>query len=220
MAELADEDRLPWLQEVEDEDTTGAISATKIAIGAVVVVVALAAVAGTTFWLGRDAAPAGGEPELIAAPETPYKVRPDDPGGLDLSSESGTAFATSAGEDPDARLDTDKLDDVAPRIAVSEPAPAPARPAPEPAADTPAPAATAAATVQLGAYSSRAKAETGWALLSSRFSQVAALDKQIVEARIDGRTLYRLRAGAGDRATAKAACDALAAAGESCVIVN
>ena len=217
MADLADEDRLPWLQEVEDEDSSSAISATKIAIGAAIVIALLAAVAGTTFMLGRDAAPAtDGEPELIAAPDTPYKVRPDDPGGLDLSEDSGTAFATSAGEDPDARLDTGRLGEQAPRIEVEEPDPAPPAVAddPEPAA------ATAVATVQLGAYSSRAKAETGWALLSSRFPEVAALDKRIVEATVNGQRLFRLRAGAADADAARSACNALDAAGESCVIVN
>ncbi|WP_343343652.1 SPOR domain-containing protein [Sphingomicrobium sp. XHP0239] len=216
MADIADEDRLPWLQEVEDDDSSGAISATKIAIGAAIVIALLAAVAGTTFWLGRDATTgtATGEPELIAAPNTPYKIRPDDPGGLDLSEDSGTAFATSAGEDPDARLDTERLGEQAPRIEVEEPASEPATPA------TPEPGAAPPALVQLGAYSSRAKAETGWALLSSRFPEVAALDKRIVAATVNGQQLYRLRAGAPDAAAARSACAALDAAGESCVIVN
>ena len=50
-----------------------------------------------------------GPPELISAPSGPYKVKPTNPGGLDISSESETAFETSAGEDKDAQLDTSKL---------------------------------------------------------------------------------------------------------------
>ena len=43
-----------------------------------------------------------GPPELIQAQPGPYKVKPPNPGGLDISAESETAFETSAGEDRDA----------------------------------------------------------------------------------------------------------------------
>ena len=36
-------------------------------------------------------------------------MKPPNPGGLDISAESQTAFETSAGEDRDAQLDTSKL---------------------------------------------------------------------------------------------------------------
>ncbi|WP_265564339.1 SPOR domain-containing protein [Sphingomicrobium arenosum] len=218
---MSDEERLPWLEAVEDQEAPKAISATKIAVGAGLVVAGLAAVGVTTFMIGRE--DAGGAPVLIEAPEEPYKTRPDDPGGLDLSEDSGTAHATSVGEDPDAQLDTSKLRDDTPRIAVApEPEPAPA-PAPTPARPDSAPTPTPAASgplVQLGAYSTRAKAETGWALLSSRFPEVAALTKVIQEATVNGNTVYRLRARAADAGTARSACNALDAAGEACVIVN
>ncbi|MCJ7421652.1 SPOR domain-containing protein [Sphingomicrobium astaxanthinifaciens] len=222
--DASEEERLPWLEAVEDQAGPRPISARKMAVGAGLVVTGLVAVGLTTFLLGRE--DAGGAPPLIEAPETPYKTRPADPGGLDLSDDSGTAHATSVGEDPDAQLDTAKLAEEAPRIAVAEPAPAPATrpsaPAPRPApAPAPAPAATASGPlVQLGAYSTRAQAETGWALLSTSYDKVAALEKLIVEAEVGGRTLYRLRARAADAAAARAACAALEAAGESCVVVR
>ena len=56
-------------------------------------------VAATFFWLGRRETPVAGPPELIHAPPGPYKVKPPNPGGLDISAESQTAFETSAGED-------------------------------------------------------------------------------------------------------------------------
>ncbi|MBB3764343.1 SPOR domain-containing protein [Sphingomicrobium lutaoense] len=219
-----DEDRLPWLEAVDDEDAPRAISAGKMTAFIAVVLVAMGLVAATMFWLGRNDETVGGAPELIAAPDTPIKVKPDDPGGLDVDGDSETAFATSAGEEPDARIDEEKLVE-APVIAVKEPAPAPPKPAPRAAPSEPEPAAPAAAApsgpqVQLGAYSTLAKAETGWVLLSSNFPEVAALKKNIVEARVNGRKLYRLRAVAPDRAAAQAACDALKADGESCVPVN
>lgn len=225
-----DEDRLPWLEAVDDEDAPRAISAGKMTAFIAIVLLALGLIAATMFWIGRSDDRVGEAPEVIAAPDTPIKVKPDDPGGLDVDGDSETAFATSAGEETDARIDEEKLVE-APVIAVEKPAPAPPKPAPkapaasQPAASAPAPASQPAAApsgpqVQLGAYSTIAKAETGWVLLSSNFPEVAALKKNIVEARVGGRTLYRLRAIAPDSDAARAACAALRAGGESCVPVN
>ena len=103
------DEQLPWLQPVEDEDEPRALSARKMLAALVVVLLAALIVAGTFFWLGRRDSATGGAPELIQAPPGPYKVKPPNPGGLDISSESETAFETSAGEDRDAQLDTSKL---------------------------------------------------------------------------------------------------------------
>ena len=103
------EDQLPWLQPVEDEDEPRGLSARKMLAAALVVLMAAAIVAATFFWLGRRETPVAGPPELIRAPQGPYKVKPPNPGGLDISAESQTAFETSAGEDRDAQLDTSKL---------------------------------------------------------------------------------------------------------------
>lgn len=225
---MAEEERLPWLEAVEDEDAPSGISTTKMATAIGVVLVAAIGVAGTMYWVGQQAPATDGAPPVIEAPDEPYKVRPDDPGGLDIAGESETAFATSAGEDPDAQLDQRGLKE-APRIAVSEPAtPAPApRPTP-PKADplaptTPAPAPAPAASgpkVQLGSFTSRAQAEAAWVLLASNHSQIGAMRKSIEEARVDGRTYYRVRGIAADRDAARSACAALQAAGEVCVVVN
>lgn len=225
-----DED-LPWLAAVDDEDGPKAISAGKMTALIGVVIVAMALVAGTMFWVGRSEGPVGGEPELIAAPEGPYKVRPDDPGGLDVAGDSETAYATSAGVETDAQLDEEKLAE-APVIAVepeSEPAPAPPREEPRPSPDsreaveTPVRQADAVpdgVSIQLGAYTRRTQAEAAWVLLSSRFPEVAALEKYVTQARVNGKNYFRLRAAAPDRAAANAACNALKAGGESCVPVN
>ncbi len=66
-------------------------------------------VAGTFFWLGHRGSEVSGPPELIRAPSDPYKIKPPNPGGLNISAESQTAFETSAGEDKDSQLDTSKL---------------------------------------------------------------------------------------------------------------
>src|SRR4051794_8303669 len=100
---------LPWLTPVEDEDEPRGISARKMFAALVVVLLAAMIVAATFFWLGRRNTVVSGPPELIHAPAGPYKVKPTNPGGLDISAESQTAFETSAGEDRDAQLDTSKL---------------------------------------------------------------------------------------------------------------
>jgi hypothetical protein len=187
------------------------------------VLAAAAIVAGTMFWLGRRDPVVTGAPELIRAEPGPYKVKPDDPGGLDVAGDSETAYSTSAGEDPDAALDVRKLPQE------MQPLPAPAEDAPpkkippnekrEPAPDDSAPASPSGPTVQLGAYASTVKADTAWNLLSGRFPEVAALKKTVVTATVKGKPFYRLRASGSSEQT-RAACVALRAAGESCLVVN
>ena len=221
-----DDQGLPWLEAVDDEDGPRGISAKKMFVALMMVVVAAAIVAGTFFWLGRRDSVIEGAPELIRAETTPYKTRPDDPGGLDVAGESQTAFETSAGEDPDAALDMNKLPQ---GVDLPPPAPipgAPVEPAPKriPPNETREPApddapTTPGPTIQLGAYASTIKAETAWAMLSGRFPEVAALDKSVVSATVNGKAIHRLRA-VGSAAQTRAACTAMKAAGESCLEVN
>ena len=221
-----DDQGLPWLEAVDDEDGPRGISAKKMFVALMMVVVAAAIVAGTFFGLGRRDSVIEGAPELIRAETTPYKTRPDDPGGLDVAGESQTAFETSAGEDPDAALDMNKLPQ---GVDLPPPAPipgAPVEPAPKriPPNETREPApddapTTPCPTIQLGAYASTIKAETAWAMLSGRFPEVAALDKSVVSATVNGKAIHRLRA-VGSAAQTRAACTAMKAAGESCLEVN
>src|SRR3954463_8214928 len=66
-------------------------------------------VAVTFFWLGQRGVEVGGAPELIRAEPGPYKIKPPNPGGLDVAGESQTAFETSAGENKDAQIDLNAL---------------------------------------------------------------------------------------------------------------
>ena len=216
------EDQLPWLQPVEDEDEPRGLSARKMLAALLVVMLAALIVAMTFFWLGRREAPVVGPPELIHAPPGPYKVKPPNPGGLDISAESETAFETSAGEDRDARLDTSKLasgaDAKLPEAPKPDVAAEPAKPpvaAAEPAA---APKATGGtgSVIQLGAFANKAQAERAWTALSSRFPSVAALNKMIVPFPRG----IRLRAGAASAADARQVCETLKAAGENCFVAQ
>src|SRR4051794_1456127 len=127
---------LPWLAPVDDVDEPRGVSARRMLAALVVVLLAAAIVAATFFWLGNRETNGSGPPQLIKAPPGPYKVRPPNPGGLDIASESQTAFETSAGEDKDSQLDTAKLAQVQ--------APAPTPKAKQPAKPVKAPAAPAA----------------------------------------------------------------------------
>lgn len=213
-----DNESLPWLEPVDDEDSPRGVSARKMLAALLMVGLAVAIIAGTTFYLGRQSGGAG-PPELIRAEAGPYKVRPDDPGGLDVAGDSGTAFATGAGEDQDAQLDVGKMIEPPPPLPPKEgepKPPPPPEPKPEPKPEVPATSGAPGPVIQLGAYGSTAKAETAWRMLSSRFPAIGGLTKQIVP--YSGG--YRLRAGAGSAAEAKAACAAVTAGGENCFVVR
>ena len=221
-----DDQSLPWLEAVENEDGPRAISARKMLVALMLVLLAGATVAATMFWLGRQDPAVSGAPELIRAEPGPYKVKPADPGGLDVAGDSETAFSTSAGEDPDSALDVRKLPaDMTPLPVgtpqqAAPPKPAPPKEARAPGAAQPAvPATPSGPTIQLGAYASTVKADTAWKLLSGRFPEVAALNKVVVTATVGGKSVHRLRASGSSDQT-KAACAALRAAGESCLVVN
>ena len=80
----------------------------------------------------------------------------------------------------------------------------------------PAPSGAPGSVVQLGAYRNAAQAERAWTSLSTRFPSVAAMRKLVVP--YSGG--YRLRAAAASPDAARAACQALEAAGESCFVAR
>jgi hypothetical protein len=208
---------LPWLEPVEDEDEPPALSARKMGAAILVVLLAAALVAGTLFWLGRgDASEGTGAPELIKAEPGPVKIKPENPGGIDVAGDSETAFATGAGEDVDGQLDLNAV----PEEAIARPQPKQeAAPAAEetPDAKPAVPSTPAAANqVQLGFYGSAAEAEAAWKTLSSRFPAIAGAGKIVVPYQSG----QRLRAGFASPAEARAACQLLKAAGDACFVVR
>jgi hypothetical protein len=215
-----DDGQLPWLTAVEDEDEPRGVSARKMLAVLLVVLLAAALVAATFFWLGSRNSDGNGAPELIKADPAPYKIRPPNPGGLDVAGDSETAFETSAGEDKDAQLDLSKAKEVAVVTPKEEPKPAATAEAkpPKPAATEQPPKATGGtgSVVQLGAFANKAQAERAWSALSARFPSVAAATKMIVP--FPGG--IRLRAGAASPADAHQVCQTLKAAGENCFVAQ
>jgi cell division septation protein DedD len=218
-----DDGQLPWLQAVDDEDEPRGVSARKMLAVLLVVLLAGAIVAGTFFWMGRRDVDVSGPPELIRAEPGPYKVKPANPGGLDVAGESQTAFETSSGADNDAQLDLNAVAEEpvakAPREA-QQAAPKPTAPA-----ETKSPPATepeakptggSGSVIQLGAFANQAQAERAWSALSVRFPTIAAMNKMIIP--FSGG--IRLRAGAASPADARQACQTLKAAGENCFVAQ
>jgi len=259
-----DEDRLPWLEPVDEVDEGEGPSPLKLALAVVVALVAISLVVGGVVWLRGRGGEESGAPGTIAAPEGEYKVRPGDPGGMQVAGQGDAVPGVTQGNDgnapidfsavpeepvdrvttadaavgnvqlppstapsaaPQPRLNPPKPAAAAPKpaqVAIATPVPAaakPATPAPKPA--TPAPTAAPAAsgggsTVQLGAFSSEAKANAAWSALAGRFGFLGGLSKQVIPVQSGGKTLYRLRAGGADGST----CGKLKVAGESCTVVN
>jgi hypothetical protein len=217
------EDRLPWLEAVEEEEGDSP-SITKLVAAIVIGLVAIGVIVGGLFWLGNRGQDATGE--VIAAPEGDYKVRPANPGGMNVTGEGDVSAAASAGQQPQGNLNVNAVPEAPVTAAPQVPAaaPRPAAPAPAPAtAPSPAPRSAPAqpaapgGTIQLGAFSSGGAANGAWASLSGRFRYLAPLSHSVVTAEVNGRTYYRLRAsGPG----ASNVCHRLQAAGETCAVVN
>lgn len=225
---LDNDDRLPWLEAVEEEGGESGPSALKLIVAVLIGLAAIGGIVGGIFWMGNRGGGDGGAPEVIAAPNGPYKVKPESPGGMTVEGQGETAFDAAQGGTPNASIDTSAVSETPVTAQPKAPAPADKAPpllkAPEatnaPAATPEAPAAPAAAgggaTIQLGAFPSGAAAEKAWKALSGRFGYLAPLSHNVVVAQVNGKTYYRLRAsGAG----AAGICGRLKVAGEQCLKV-
>ena len=236
---LQDEDRLPWLEAVDDDADAETISTAKLIGFAIAALVALAVVIGGITLLRRDDGPKG-DGKLIAAQEGDYKVKPDTPGGMKVEGQGDSSFAASEGAEANGKIDLNARAEAPVKTAKAPPpkpgfTTGPAKPvatAAVPASGgklvTPPPAkpitnvAVAAAPsgtlVQLGAFGSEAKANEAWTTLAKRFGYLSGLPKSVAAATVNGTQVYRLRASAGGEAAT--ICGKLKVAGENCLIVN
>lgn len=232
----AAEDRLPWLEAVEEDDDDQGVAPAKLIGGVIAALAVVGLVVGGAMWVrDRNAMlPINGAPETIAAADAPYKVKPSEPGGMAVEGQGDTTYAASQGADPNAPIDLAAVPE-APVAGTKGAAAKPeAPPAPEPAkptapktsqmdaakpADKPAkPAAASGGLIQLGSFSSEAKANAAWTALSKRFAFLGGLDKSVVSATVNSATVYRLRAAAGGQANS--ICGKLKVAGETCMVVK
>ncbi len=70
--------------------------------------------------------------------------------------------------------------------------------------------------VQLGSFSSRAGAERAWVIYQKRYSQLAGRDAVITEAKVRGKTFYRVSASGFGASSARAMCSSVKAKGKGC----
>jgi hypothetical protein len=142
-------ERLPWLEPVEDEDDypeTGGGGGGRLALWIVIVLVALAILFGGFILWQRHRAASADIGEVIHAPAGPYKEKPANPGGLAVNEGDVIAAKMGTGTDIDSPIDLTRIPEQPVTGPGSDQSAAPA-PAPAPAAVRPgAPAAPPAAT--------------------------------------------------------------------------
>ncbi|GAA5061785.1 hypothetical protein GCM10023208_31550 [Erythrobacter westpacificensis] len=202
-----DDDALPWLEDDGDYEDEGGFDARLIWF-ALIGLLVIAAILFGAWWLLRDRPDA----ELIAdgttieAPDGPYKERPEDPGGREVAGTGDTAYEVAEGQSTRGMLAEDT-------------------PAPEPDADDAQDdeqaeevAPPGAAYVQIGAFTSRADASEAWVSARGRYSVLSGMRNRIVEAEVNGATVYRLQAIAPSREAGDATCRAIRNAGGDCYI--
>lgn len=138
--------------------------------------------------------------------------------------DAAPAAVLPAGPPPTDLLPEAMRDPAAARQTTVAAGPEATRPAPPAAAAAPTrPASDAAGSlVQLGAFSSEARARAAWKSLSARFSYLSGRSPIIVPiaGSGEGRTLYRLRVDAGTPDDARDICGRLKVAGETCALVG
>lgn len=247
-----DEDRLPWLEPVEEEiEEDGAVTG-RLILWLIAALIVAGLISGAYFWLRGSDESASGDGALIEAPDSYYKERPADE--TPLTGDDEIVYSASKGNEVESMIDTSGTAETpvnVDRPAAEAPAPvapsptvarnataAAAKPAvtaiappaakpvskapPKPAVAKPAPTPTPApvsggSTIQLGAFSSQAKANAAWKNLAGRFSFLSGLTQSVVPVESGDKTLYRLRASGGD---AGDICGRLRTAGESCSVIG
>jgi len=201
---LADGDeRLPWLESDDDYEQPG-VDTGRIVAFAAVGLLAVVLVLALVWWLTSDGTDEAlvADGSVIEAPDAPFRVRPDDPGGREVEGTGETSFAVAEGQSVEGR------------IAGSGEAPAPSIDREQAAGDAPA----ASVGVQVGAYSSREAAETGWSTLASRIEALQGRSHRILPGTADSGTIYRLQALAGTVSEAETLCRSIKAQGGDCQV--
>jgi hypothetical protein len=264
----SDDDRLPWLEPVEEDVEESRGGSTRLIIALVALLLLVGLLVGGFLWMrSRSDMAASGDGSVIKAPDSYYKERPADPGGMDVGSGDEIVYSASKGNEVQSTIDVSGAAETPVNVdrsraapaapapaptaiaaATSAPTGAPVTPKPKPAAAKPVadaalstkvappvvkptpprpkPIATSAepkqavsggSTVQLGAFSSEAKANGAWKSLSGRFSFLSGLTQSVAAVQSGDKTLYRLRASGAD---AGSICAKLRTAGESCTVIG
>lgn len=200
-----EDERLPWLEADDEVEAAGVDTGRVIGfvIGALVV---LGLVIGALWWFFHDRSETAvvADGSTIEAPAGPYKTKPADAGGTQAVGTGDTSFAVAEGKGLEGKV-------------------ADASGAPQPSIDRDQAGAGAARAaggvgVQVGAYSSRDRAEAGWSTLSARYPALGGVSHRVVEGVVDGSPIFRLQAVASDVKAAQSLCSALQGQGGDCQV--
>ena len=201
-------DRLPWLESDDDDEDEGGAGTGRVLAFAFLAMLALVVVLGALWWFTRARTETGAIAEggLIAAPPGPYKVKPANPGGRQVAGTGDTSFEVAEGRKVEGHIAETPVTTSGTEVK---------------AGPSPAPTSTAqagAVGVQVGAYASRAQAETGWTTLEARLALLKGRSHRIVEGTADIGTVFRLQALAGSAAEADNLCRAIRSSGGDCQV--
>jgi len=204
----AGEEQLPWLESDEDYDDEDVDTARIIGF-ALLGLLVIALLVGGIWWVSRDKGGAiEADGSTIAAPAGEIKTRPDDPGGKTFEGTGDTSFAVGEGQTREGVI----ADTPTPQPSITA---ATVDSAQQAAATTP---ASGGVGVQVGAYSTRARAEQGWSTLVRQHSVLSGVSHRIIEGEADIGRVFRLQAVASDKAAADAMCGSIRAGGGSCQV--
>lgn len=209
------DDHLPWLESADDEEEPG-VDSGRIVAFALIGLLAVVALVGALWWFTRDRP----DPAMVAdgstieAPAEPYKVKPADKGGEEVAGTGDTSFEVAEGRSVEGRIAGEGSAPVAaatPAIDRQQTAGAAA------AAPAPAPA-VGGVGVQVGAFSSKDKAETAWTQLQGRLPALQGRSHRVIQGTADSGAIFRLQAVAGSVAEAETLCRSLRSAGGDCQV--
>ena len=208
---LADEDeRLPWLEADDYEAEPG--FDWRIVIYALVGLAVVVALLGGIWYATKDRADPELEPDgsTIAAPDGPYKQRPDDAGGAEVAGTGDQAFEVAEGQStrgiiaeddtPRPAIDVDQGEGAAPTLQATETA------------------AAGQVYVQIGAFGSREDADAAWVSAGGRYPALSGMRHRVVEGDANGVKVFRLQAIAASRDAGEATCRSIRSAGGDCYI--
>jgi len=202
-----EDERLPWLEADDDEAEERGVDTGRVVAFVVAALVVLGLMIGALWWFLHDRSETAivADGSTIRAPAGPYKAKPANAGGAEAVGTGDTSFAVAEGKGPEGKV-ADVGEPPRPSIDRDQP-------------DTGAPAAAVGGVgVQVGAYSSRDRAEAGWSTLSTRYPALGGVNHRIVEGTVDGSPIFRLQAVAADVKSAQSLCTALQSQGGDCQV--
>lgn len=210
---LDEDERLPWLESGDDDEEEQRGGSGRLLGLALMALVALLVIIGLIWWLGHrseksDGLAAGG---TIEAPATPYKTRPETPGGKEFAGTGDTSFKVGEGSAIDGKLATNDL----PKPSIDATQGAEDGKSALGADET---ATVGGVGVQVGAYTSKEAAQAGWTTLYTANEALHGFKYRIVQGRADIGNVYRLQAVTGDAASAESLCARLKAGGAACQV--